>query len=192
MSCDQSKHRAERPVVDYDPDRLASLVEANDDHAADRLTTHDRCVVLDESVVSVAADVVELLVVIVAGQSQGSRVSLPGPRRSRSAPTLRSSRRPRGCPATPAGSPAGGALVAAAQIRRRCHAEPVPWTACRITSVTLTGGETATACEASNATILGACTLGHVALGVGMDRVVGGRNDCPRRQRVPCGGASDD
>jgi hypothetical protein len=38
----------------------------------------------------------------------------------------------------------------------------------------------------------GCCTLGHVALGVGMDRVVGGRNDRPRRQRVPCGGAGDD
>jgi hypothetical protein len=58
------QHRAERPVVDHDPDRLTSLVEADHHHGADRLTPHDRCVVLDESVVSVAADVVELLVVV--------------------------------------------------------------------------------------------------------------------------------
>ena len=58
------QHRAERPVVDHDPDRLASLVEPDHHHGADWLTPHDRCVVLDESVVSVAADVVELLVVV--------------------------------------------------------------------------------------------------------------------------------
>jgi hypothetical protein len=58
------QHRAQGPVVDSDPGRLASLVEPDHHHGADRLAAHDRRVVLDKSVVSVGADVVELLVVV--------------------------------------------------------------------------------------------------------------------------------
>jgi hypothetical protein len=64
MSCDQSSTERSGRWLTTIRTALASLVEADHHHAADRLTPHDRCVVLDESVVSVAADIVELLVVV--------------------------------------------------------------------------------------------------------------------------------